>query len=117
MNREAGFQHNSPMNRLPSAALLLTSVLINAGCGKSEPPAAATPAKPATAAAPASDVPKIAFEKYTLANGLEVILSQDKRLPMVAVNLWYHVGPANEVCEHLARPRLLQVQRDCVLAA
>ena len=44
----------------------------------------------------ATDVPSIAFEKYTLPNGLEVILSPDHRLPMVAVNLWYHVGPANE---------------------
>lgn len=42
------------------------------------------------------DVPVIPFEKYTLPNGLEVILSEDHRLPMVAVNLWYHVGPANE---------------------
>src|SRR5438876_2578081 len=45
----------------------------------------------------ANDIPKIQFEKYTLPNGLEVILSQDHRLPIVAVNLWYHVGPANEV--------------------
>src|SRR3989338_745448 len=44
----------------------------------------------------ATDVPRLQFEKYTLPNGLEVILSQDRRLPMVAVNLWYHVGPANE---------------------
>ena len=44
----------------------------------------------------ASDIPKIEFEKYTLANGLEVILSQDHRLPIVTANLWYHVGPANE---------------------
>jgi zinc protease len=43
-----------------------------------------------------ADIPRIAFEKYALANGLEVILSQDRRLPMTAVNLWYHVGPANE---------------------
>ncbi len=48
-------------------------------------------------ATPASDVPPIAFEKYTLPNGLEVILSEDHRLPLTAVNLWYHVGPANEV--------------------
>jgi zinc protease len=41
-------------------------------------------------------VPHIAFEKYTLPNGLDVILSEDKRLPLVSVNLWYHVGPANE---------------------
>jgi zinc protease len=40
--------------------------------------------------------PKIEFEKYRLANGLEVILSEDHRLPLVAANIWYHVGPANE---------------------
>src|SRR5688500_16459845 len=42
------------------------------------------------------DTPTLDFEKYTLPNGLEVILSEDHRLPLVAVNLWYHVGPANE---------------------
>jgi zinc protease len=47
--------------------------------------------------APAAAVPAIAFEKYSLPNGLEVILSEDHRLPLTAVNLWYHVGPANEV--------------------
>lgn len=44
----------------------------------------------------ANAAPRIDFEKYTLANGLEVILSEDHRLPIVAVNIWYHVGPANE---------------------
>ena len=39
---------------------------------------------------------RLDYEKYTLANGLEVILRQDARLPIVGVNLWYHVGPANE---------------------
>jgi zinc protease len=43
-----------------------------------------------------ADVPRLQFEKYTLPNGLEVILSQKRGLPMVAVNLWYHVGPSNE---------------------
>ena len=41
-------------------------------------------------------IPELKFEKYKLENGLEVILSEDHRLPLVAVNLWYHVGPANE---------------------
>src|SRR5262252_8787455 len=36
------------------------------------------------------------YEKYKLPNGLEVILHKDSRLPIVAVNLWYHVGPAKE---------------------
>ena len=39
---------------------------------------------------------KLPFEHYTLANGLGVILRKDSRLPIVAVNLWYHVGPAKE---------------------
>jgi len=38
----------------------------------------------------------ITFEKYRLANGLTVILHSDRSLPLVAVNVWYHVGPANE---------------------
>ncbi|HEX2671936.1 MAG TPA: pitrilysin family protein [Polyangiaceae bacterium] len=38
----------------------------------------------------------IAFEKFKLANGLTVILHSDRSLPLVAVNVWYHVGPANE---------------------
>ena len=42
-------------------------------------------------------VPTIKFEKYTLPNGLVVILSEDHRLPLVSTNIWYHVGPANEI--------------------
>src|SRR5687768_16250087 len=53
------------------------------------------PARGAQAPA-APDVPKLGFEKFTLPNGLEVILHQDRRLPIVVVNVWYHVGPANE---------------------
>jgi zinc protease len=40
--------------------------------------------------------PTIPFEKYQLPNGLTVILSEDHRLPHVAVNVWYHVGAANQ---------------------
>ena len=43
----------------------------------------------------ASD-PEIKFEKYKLPNGLTVILSEDHRLPQVAVDVWYHVGAANQ---------------------
>lgn len=37
------------------------------------------------------------YEKYKLKNGLEVILHKDVNLPLVAVNLWYKVGSANEI--------------------
>jgi zinc protease len=54
-------------------------------------------AKPAAAKRPKSEkLPVVAYENYRLPNGLEVILSEDHTLPVVAVNLWYHVGPANE---------------------
>ena len=58
---------------------------------------------PANAAAPSANgtaeiaLPTIKFEKYTLPNGLVVILSEDHRLPLVSTNIWYHVGPANEL--------------------
>jgi predicted Zn-dependent peptidase len=39
---------------------------------------------------------RIPVETYTLPNGLRVVLSQDHATPIVAVNLWYHVGSANE---------------------
>ena len=55
------------------------------------------PARPAAAKPAPLEVPTLKFEKYKLENGLEVIFSEDHRLPMVAVNLWYHVGPANEL--------------------
>ncbi len=38
----------------------------------------------------------VSYEKQVLANGLEVILHSDRSCPIVAVNLWYHVGSKNE---------------------
>jgi len=38
----------------------------------------------------------IPFERYTLDNGLTVILSEDHSTPTVAVDVWYHVGSKNE---------------------
>ncbi len=46
----------------------------------------------ATKAAPLN----LPFERYTLPNGLEVILSPDRQAPVVAVDVWYHVGSRNE---------------------
>jgi zinc protease len=39
---------------------------------------------------------QIPHSKRTLSNGLDVILHEDHQLPMVAVNIWYHVGSKNE---------------------
>lgn len=43
-----------------------------------------------------AQAPKIKFEKYTLPNGLKVILHQDNSVPVVAVTALYHVGSKNE---------------------
>src|SRR4051812_6271318 len=57
---------------------------------------AATKTAATKAAASTSGVPTLKYETFKLPNGLTVIVNEDHRLPMVAVNLWYHVGPANE---------------------
>ena len=51
---------------------------------------------PMAAPAVSQEVPEIEFEKYELANGLDVILYEDHTLPMVTVNVWYHVGSGME---------------------
>lgn len=43
------------------------------------------------------DVPvQLSYETYRLDNGLSVVLSRDTSVPVVAVNLWYHVGSGSE---------------------
>ena len=61
---------------------------------------AAAPVPPATAQRPARNaattVPDIPFEKFVLKNGLTLIVHEDHKVPIVAVNVWYHVGSRNE---------------------
>jgi zinc protease len=38
----------------------------------------------------------IPCEEFTLSNGLKVIVHEDHKTPIVAINLWYHVGSKNE---------------------
>jgi len=56
-------------------------------------PALAQEAKPLQ---PGREALAIPHEKYKLKNGLEVILSLDRKLPIVSVNIWYHVGAYHE---------------------
>ena len=44
-----------------------------------------------------SGTPRFPVERHSLANGLQVVLQPDSSLPLVAINLWYHVGSKNEV--------------------
>lgn len=45
----------------------------------------------------ADKLPPIKYKEFKLKNGLRVIMHEDKSTPIVAVNLWYHVGSKNEV--------------------
>src|SRR5947209_17982363 len=45
---------------------------------------------------PTSEIPEIACETFTLDNWLTVLVHEDHKTPIVAVNIWYHVGSKNE---------------------
>jgi zinc protease len=51
---------------------------------------------------------KIPFAKHTLDNGLDVLLHEDHSCPIVAVNLWYHVGSKNERPGHTGFAHLFE---------
>ncbi|MGI9104403.1 MAG: M16 family metallopeptidase [Terriglobales bacterium] len=72
--------------------LALVVALASAGWGQANP----RPGQNQAGTGHPQKFPTIKYETYKLKNGLQVILSEDHRLPMVAVDLWYHVGPANE---------------------
>ncbi|HEY2118487.1 MAG TPA: hypothetical protein VGH37_04820, partial [Candidatus Acidoferrum sp.] len=77
-----------------SGRTFLLSAILSFGPGAANV-FAQTPA-PAAAVAPAHKLPTIPYEEYKLKNGLQVILTEDHTLPLVSVNIWYHVGAANE---------------------
>ena len=51
---------------------------------------------------------RIPVESYHLPNGLHVVLSENHTAPIVAVNLWYHVGSANERLERTGFAHLFE---------
>ncbi|MDQ3375116.1 MAG: insulinase family protein, partial [Acidobacteriota bacterium] len=50
-----------------------------------------------TTAQKSDRLPPIKYQEMTLKNGLRVIMHEDRSTPIVAVNVWYHVGSKNEV--------------------
>ena len=56
---------------------------------------------PGPAQAQAQDAPArasvdIPYQEFTLPNGLKVLVHEDHKAPIVAVNIWYHVGSKDE---------------------
>jgi zinc protease len=81
--------------RLVFSAVLLSVLTLFASAGYGSTavrPAAATEAS----AEHSTHAPEIRYERYKLANGLEVLLHEDHKLPIVSVDIWYHVGPMKE---------------------
>ncbi len=78
----------SRRTRAPRAAALAVALSVALG-GFVPAPLMAAPAK----AAAGVDIP---YETFTLPNGLRVIVHTDRKAPIVAVNIWYHVGSKDE---------------------
>lgn len=72
----------------------LVALLALAGALSASLPAGAAPAEGAVSVE--AGQLGVRHEKLTLANGFELILVEDHRLPLVAFNLWVHAGPRNE---------------------
>ena len=65
------------------------------GCAAlAQPQAPGTPA-PATTSAPLPDAP-LSYRKHILANGLTLLVHEDRKAPLVSVQVWYHVGSKDE---------------------
>src|SRR6266508_3506094 len=58
--------------------------------------ALAVAGRPAPVAAQDSAAIAIPYEKFVLPNGLRLIVHEDHKAPIAAVNVWYHVGSKNE---------------------
>ncbi|HEX6058561.1 MAG TPA: pitrilysin family protein [Gemmatimonadaceae bacterium] len=79
-------------------SLLLPALLAAAATAASAAaaPASAQSARSAAArSAPEASI-EIPFERFTLPNGLTLLVHEDRKAPIVAVNIWYHVGSKNE---------------------
>jgi zinc protease len=67
------------------AAAFLLALLVAADAPAQTPPAT-----------PGAGTLQLAYTQFTLPNGLHVILHEDHSVPIVTVNMWYHVGSARE---------------------
>ncbi len=76
---------------MPRCLSLLTLLLLTACALGPEP-------RNGSASGNVPDWPELSipYEEFRLDNGLRLIVHEDRRAPLVAVNVWYHVGSKNE---------------------
>nr|MBA2502538.1 insulinase family protein [Pyrinomonadaceae bacterium] len=80
------------LNRLIACVMAATLFASNFAFAQNSPTTT-----PSSAQAGGATLPEIKFTEYKLKNGLRVILHEDRSVPIVGVNLWYHVGSKDEV--------------------
>jgi zinc protease len=76
---------------IPVASLLVAAAVALAACGNG-----IRTDEAATGRTPPLDSIDIPYQKHVLPNGLTVIIHEDHKAPVAAVNLWYHVGSKDE---------------------
>jgi len=85
---------------LPARVLLLAAFSCAAAAAAPPPGPTSTAAKRAGKTPAGREVkiaiPDIAYRKFVLKNGLVLLVHEDHKAPIVAVNTWYHVGSKNE---------------------
>src|SRR5258708_13728932 len=88
---------NKSMHRVVNLFVVVAVFLRGAACclGQAKPEAKAK-APNAAAARVNIPIPDIKYTKFVLNNGLTVLVHEDHKAPIVAVNTWYHVGSKNE---------------------
>jgi zinc protease len=79
--RDGGFSSVSAVRKKAFAVAILTTVLAVPFVSRGQTQSSGT---------------EIPYEKFVLENGLTVLVHEDHETPVVAVNVWYHVGSKNE---------------------
>jgi zinc protease len=81
---------------IPVAPLLVAAAFVLAACASTPAGDDAASDSAAPAGAPPLSSIDIPYEKHVLPNGLTVVIHEDHKAPVAAVNLWYHVGSKDE---------------------
>ncbi len=82
-----------PLSRTAAVATLLLLAGTSAMAGQT--PTTVPSPTPASRPSPLA-LPSIPYTAFTLGNGLTVLVHEDHKAPIVAINFWYHVGSKNE---------------------
>src|SRR6266567_7028281 len=86
---------NKFMHRVATLFVVVALSFLGAASSLAQPKPAAKAKAPAAASVDIP-IPDIKYTKFVLNNGLTVLVHEDHKAPIVAVNTWYHVGSKNE---------------------